>query len=335
MLTKSELNKIKSELDSCENPLFIFHDDGDGICSYLQCYLYKKRGHGELIKKLYTLSKEYEYLARKYNSDKIFALDIPNVTQEFIDEVDVPIVWIDHHPVLERENVLYLNPRKHAPDKNYPVSYLCYKALKESLWIGMLGSISDYHLPLDLLPEFSKKYPDLLSEDIKTPGEAMYESSFGELIKIISLGLKNPKYRIEKLLDLLLTFQDPREVFELEKEIEKNLSRYEKLKKAALKHKPEGLFYIYKYENKVPFSSDLANELIYYFPDKIILLAREKEEEIRGSIRSRKYKILDPLKKSLIGINGTGGGHEYACGIKIKSSNWEKFIDTFKNKFNK
>lgn len=331
MLIKKDLNRIKEELTSCENPLFIFHDDGDGICSFLQCYLYKGKGSFEIVKKLYTLSKEYEYLIRKHSPDKVFVLDIPEVTQGFIDEIDVPIIWIDHHPILQRENILYINPRKYSPDKNYPVSYLCYLALRKSLWIGVLGSISDYHLPLDLLLEFSKKYPDLLSENIKNPGEALYKSYFGKLIQMVSLGLKNPKYKIIIFLEKLSKLKDPRDLTDLKDFFEKNIKKYEKLKKSALKKISEEKLFVFIYRNKSPFSADLANELIYLFPEKIILIAKEEDNEIKGSIRSRTKNILEPLKKSLKNISSTGGGHEFACGISIYKSEWEIFINNFKN----
>lgn len=331
MLTKSELKEIRKELQTSRNPLFIFHDDGDGLCSFLQCYRYVRRGHGELIKRLFTLTEEYDYLIRKHEPDKIFILDVPEVDQEFIDEAKVPIIWVDHHPIQDRKNVKYFNPRFRSPDANFPVSYICYKALKKDMWIGMIGSVSDYHLP-DFKDEFIKEYPDLLSEDIKTAGDALYYSKLGELIRIVSFSLKNPMYKIKKIILQLIEMQDPREILELKEHYDYLIKKYEKIKTEALKQKPEGKFFIYKYSKGLPFLAELSNELIHKFPDKIVIIAREDEGEVRASIRSRKYKVLKPIKEIFKEIGGNGGGHEVACGIKLKAKDWEKFLYKLRNK---
>ena len=330
MLTKSELKEIKQELDSSENPLFIFHDDGDGLCSFLLCYRYLKRGHGELIKKLYTLTKDYDYLVRKYKPDKVFVLDIPEIEQEFIDEVNVPVIWIDHHPVQRIKNCKYFNSRFKSPDKNFPVSYLMFKVLETDMWISMIGSVSDYYLP-EYKNEFVKKYPDLLSDKIATAGEALYETKLGEIIRLLSFSLKAPKYKIKKTIKKLIEMQDPHEILEFK--YPDLLDKYNKLKKAALKTEPEGKFLIFKYEKKAPFIGELANELIHLFPDKIIIVARESKKCVKASIRSRKYKVLSSVKEVLKYVKGKGGGHELACGVSIDVKDWDKFIVKLKDKF--
>ncbi|UCD04098.1 MAG: DHH family phosphoesterase [Candidatus Woesearchaeota archaeon] len=330
MLTKSELEEIRRELETSRNPLFIFHDDGDGLCSFLLCYRYVRRGHGELIKRLFTLTEEYDYLVRRHDPDKIFILDVPEVDQEFIDEAKVPIIWIDHHPIQKRKNVKYFNPRFRSPDKNFPVSYICYKALKTHMWIGMMGSVSDYYLP-DFKDEFAEKYPDLISKDVKTAGEALYKTKLGELIRILSFSLKGPMYKVRQHISQLLDMDDPRDVEELADK--KTIEKYDKIKKLALKQKPEGKFFIYKYEKGLPFLAELSNEFINLFPDKIVIIARESEGEVRASIRSRKYKVLKPIKEIFKQIPGNGGGHEVACGIMIGANDWQMFLYKLRDKF--
>lgn len=327
MLTKSELESIRKELETSKNPLFIFHDDGDGLCSFLLCYRYVKRGHGELIKRLFTLTKEYEYLIKKHNPDKIFILDIPIVEQEFLDSVNVPVIWIDHHPLQKRNKVKYFNSRVGSPDKNFPVSYICYIALKNHLWIGMMGAVSDYYLP-EFKDEFSKKYPDLLPKDITTVGQALYETRLGELIRYLSFSLKAPMYKVKQNVSKLLKMEDPHEIEELyDKEV---IEKYNKLKTSALKKKAEGKFFIYKYEGKLSFIGELANELIHLFPDKIVIVARENEGEIKASLRTRDYD-LSKISEIALSVDGEGGGHEKACGAKMKAKEWEKFLNILKS----
>lgn len=43
MLKEDEIKMIKEELDSCKRPLFFFHDDADGLSSFLLMYR-RKRG---------------------------------------------------------------------------------------------------------------------------------------------------------------------------------------------------------------------------------------------------------------------------------------------------
>ena len=84
------------------------------------------------------------------------------------------------------------------------------------------------------------------------------------------------------------------------------------------------VFFAYK-DDKTSFTSDLGNEAIYRFPDKIILIAREKNDEMKCSLRSSKI-ILPPLvEKALAGLDGYGGGHENACGLNIKTADFWEF----------
>jgi nanoRNase/pAp phosphatase (c-di-AMP/oligoRNAs hydrolase) len=95
--------------------------------------------------------------------------------------------------------------------------------------------------------------------------------------------------------------------------------------KTAEKTKDNLVIFTYK-DDKTSFTSDLSNEAIYRHPDKIILIAREKNDEMKCSLRSSKT-ILPPLiEKALVGLDGYGGGHENACGLNIKSHHFDEFV---------
>ena len=67
--------------------------------------------------------------------------------------------------------------------------------------------------------------------------------------------------------------------------------------------------------------------MVYLYPDKIILVAREKNEEMKCSIRSAKIVLPPLVNKALAGLNGFGGGHEHACGINVSKYNFEEFLE--------
>jgi hypothetical protein len=52
---------------------------------------------------------------------------------------------------------------------------------------------------------------------------------------------------------------------------------------------------------------------------------------IRGS---EKGNIPAALEKALVGIDGYGGGHEYACGACIKVDDFPRFIENMKKELN-
>lgn len=78
------------------------------------------------------------------------------------------------------------------------------------------------------------------------------------------------------------------------------------------------------------FTSDISNELLYKFPEKIIIVGRKKEDEVRMSLRSAKILIPPILEKALNGLDGHGGGHELACGACVKQEDFDEFVDRIK-----
>jgi len=49
MINKEEINEIKNQLESSQNPLFLFDNDADGLCSFLILKRCINRGHGVTI----------------------------------------------------------------------------------------------------------------------------------------------------------------------------------------------------------------------------------------------------------------------------------------------
>ncbi|HLG23898.1 MAG TPA: DHH family phosphoesterase [Candidatus Nanoarchaeia archaeon] len=335
-LSEKQLIQIKDHLDNCKNPLFFFDDDQDGLCSFLQFYRYKKEGKGSIVKTTPKVDSFFLKKVEEYNPDKIFILDMAIVEQDFLDEVKVPVVWIDHHGPFERHKVHYFNPRVSNQKDNHPTSYLCYQVLKQDKWIAALGCVADWFLP-PFIEEFKKEYPDLVDYDFKSPGDIIYNTKLGDLIRIFSFVLKGRTTDVMKSIKTLTRIESPYEILNNEtsqgkfinkrfNEINKMFLPLQKEVLSVLKKSDEKLaVYIYR-DDSTSFTSDLGNEAIYRNPEKIILIGRERSGQMKCSLRSTEV-ILPPLvEKALIGLSGYGGGHEHACGLNVAKEDFDEFV---------
>jgi len=341
MLTEKEIKQIKEELDNCKNPLYFFHDDPDGLCSFLLLYRYVREGHGTLVKTTPKIDKKFLKKVEEYNPDKIFIVDIAMVDQDFLDEVNIPVIWIDHHEPLDRHKVKYFNPRKHKTENNVPATALCYEVVKQDLWIAAIGAIGDWYYP-EYCKEFSEKYPDLLPKGMNNPGKILYETKLGLLSRIFSFILKGKIPDAAKCFKIMTRINDPYEILEqktpqgsfIYKKFETINKLYEELLKEAVKNASDDKLLVYQYQdNKMSFTGDLANELLYRYPHKVIIIAREKDGEMRMSLRSTKKPIRPVLEKALFGLEAYGGGHEYACGACVKKNEFNEFLDRIRKGF--
>src|SRR3989338_88023 len=335
MLTQNQINEIREELDNCARPIFLYDDDQDGLCSFLLLYRYKREGKGMIIKTTPKIDERFIEKVNNYQPDKIFILDIAMVEQEFIDGVKAPVVWIDHHEPLKRSKVKYYNPRLNG--KMVPTTYMCYKITGNSLWIAMIGCVADWHIP-DFADEFKEKFPDLLDKPFKAPGDIIYKTKLGKLIQMFSFLLKGKTEDVHKSIKILTRIENPWDILEpktpegkfLYKRYEKIHKRFEPLQKEiseAFADSKENLV-VFKYsEDKTSFTSELSNEMIYLHPEKIILVAREKNEEMKCSLRSAKIVLPPLINKAMAGLNGYGGGAEHARGVSRSKYNFDEFVE--------
>ncbi len=337
-LTEQQFAEIKNELDNCKNPLFFFDDDPDGLCAFLLLYRYKREGKGYPIKSTPLIDGKYVEIVKRYDPDKVFILDIAMVEQEFLDHVKVPVIWIDHHPALQRSNVKYFNPRINDPLDNPSTTVLCYHAVQQDLWLGMIGGVADWQLP-DFTADFIKQYPGLLSRKIKKPQDALFNSEVGKLVKIFSFILKGKAQEMMKYVKVLFIIKDPYEILNqttqegryLYKQYERAKKDYDELLAKAIKAKGKDKILLFIYPDaEMSFTKELSNELLYLFPKKIIVIGRHKNGAYKLSLRSATIPVRPVLEKALVGVDGYGGGHEMACGVCIKTHDFEKFLEQFR-----
>ncbi len=341
MLTNKEIGFLRKKLQEIKSPLFIHDNDGDGLSSYLLLYRYKQEGKGVPLRTSHLLDSSFIPKINQYLFDAVFVLDISRVDQDFIDDVKVPVYWIDHHQPLERKKVKYYNPRKKDPHAYIPTTRMAFQISerkKEDLWIAMVGCLADFHIP-NFKDKFIKAYPDLMDKDADI-STALFKNKIGILVKLFFFILKGSSSEAKKSISALRKVKSPYEILNqsspagkfVYKKFAKVNREYEEVladaKKQIKKNKP---FIIYEYQDrKWSFTANLANELTAFNQDKVVIIARKHDGKIKASLRAKVgANILDPLKKALEGVEGRGGGHFNACGAVIAKDDWPRFLKEF------
>ncbi len=342
MIPSIELEKVRNYLEKYNNPLFLFDDDNDGLCSYILLRNYTNSGNGIPIKINPELNESYLNRVEEFRPDLVVILDKPLVAQEFIDKAKVPVIWIDHHPVVKRENVIYLNPKLHNENEVSSTTYWCYKIANGKLWIAVVGAVSDWTIP-DYFEEFKKRYPDLV-ENRKTPPELLYASKLGELCRILSFLTKGRTGEVNKNIKKILLIDEPYDILDkktkdgklLFEQAEKINKEYKSILSRALKVKKDRNVLVFTYKSdELSLTADLSNELLYRNPGNVIIVARENEGNMRISIRGDDIKVKNILEKVIKKFNGYGGGHEFAVGANVLKEEFDEFIEEFKKEVSK
>lgn len=338
------LKEIHQQIQASVNPIIFFDDDPDGLASFLLIKKHFNKGKGVPIKSSPKLDDLYLRKIEEFNPDLIIVLDKPIITQDFVDQIKVPLIWIDHHPIQNIRGVKYFNPLFLDEKDIRPTSYWCYKLTEENSWIAMIGIIADWSL--EDLGEFSKQYPDLILDE-KTSEKIIYSTPLGRLVRIFSFILKGKTSDILKLISILSKIDSPYELLNKETPrakyilnyVEKIEKKYNVLLEKALSSKQRGKLFIYIYPSKeFSFTAELSNEIMSKVQKDISIIGRKKEKDVILSIRSKdnsKYILPKIIEKSLVGIQGYGGGHPHACGANIALDDYERFIENFKKNLTK
>jgi single-stranded DNA-specific DHH superfamily exonuclease len=335
MIGLDKIEELRGMLEKSQNPLFFFDNDLDGLVSFILLSRYYGKGKGVAAKSYPDLNITYAKKIDEFGPDVIFILDKPVVSDEFFDYArmrNIPVVWIDHHPLSQKiEHIHYYNPLLGNPSTNEPVSYWCWKIIKErkeDLWLAMSGTISDWFIP-DVYSAFSERYPDL-TENKKEASSILYETKFGLLAKILNFGLKDRTTNVLRLIKALQSAKTPYEVFDSTKfeqarrRYDQINRKYEKLIEKAKEIATEKLLF-FQYGGDLSLSGEIANELQYLFPAKVIVVAYIKGEKANISLRAKNFDIRKIASNAMKDILGTSGGHEHASGASMRVEDLPKF----------
>lgn len=334
MLTKSELEKIKSFLENSQNPLFFFDNDADGLCSFIILQRALGRGKGVPVRSFPELNDSYFRKVEELNPDAVFILDKPRVGEDFINaiyEKAIPIIWIDHHNVQVSkealEKVEYFNSFPSAE----PVTYLCQNIFKrkEDLWLAIIGCISDVYMP-DFAEQFSKENPELFNPEFDA-FESLFRTDIGKIVRILNFGLKDTTTNVLKLIRFLIKAKSPQDVLQESKDTKQLHHKYEQLNKIAFRlvekaeaNKTNSKVLFLSYSGETSMSSEISNELVFKHKDKLVVVAFKKQDRANISIRGKNAKkyVAEAIKDI---PNSTGGGHEEACGAQVPIEDLDKF----------
>lgn len=348
-LTEEHYMRIRKELDECKKPLFFFDDDQDGLCAFLLMYRYKKEGKGIIVKATPRMNEMFARKVKEYDPDKVFVLDIAVLEDEFIEQVDVPIIWVDHHgpfpeTAQKKSNIKYFNPKVENPEDNLPTSYLCYRVVRQDLWVATTGCVADWFIP-PFMSEFREQYPTLVDKEYDHVGDILYSTKLGEFIRILSFILKGKIEEVNKAIRIMTRLEGPEEILEqttaqgkfLYKRFKNVNKEFEPLMKEGLEKAEQGEDpIVFRYaDDKTSFTSDISNELTYKYPDRVVLVCREKGGVMRCSLRSGTRELPQMLENALSGLNGKGGGHKNACGMNVVVEQFNEFLDKLKAEMEK
>ncbi len=340
MLTKKQLSEIRSHLEKAQNPIFLFDNDVDGLCSYVLLRRFIGRGKGVAVKSHPNIDVGYAKRVQELNGDYVFVLDRHNLGQDFVNEISLlqlPIVWIDHHDVVVEKysyNMLYSYNPSHRKKKSFePTTYLCYSATKraEDIWLVMIGCIADhYMLGKSVVDDFIERYDILWSKEITKPFQALYTTGIGRFARAISFGLKDSISHVVQLQNFLISCKTP---YDIGQELESKsafaikykdtLKKYNALLEEAKTVVGDKLLF-YNYSGQISISSDLSNELSYLFPNHYICVTYSAGPMTNVSLRGDNVQKILAEILPLIG-KASGGGHRDAVGARISTEDLDKF----------
>ena len=337
-MTGAEAEEVRDFLDDSINPLFFFHDDPDGFCSYLLLYRLIMRGHGIMVKSVPSVDSRYYAKVKEYRPDRIFVSDLYNVEQDFIDRAKTPVCWLDHHGPNPKKGVRYYNPRLANKNDNIPASVMAYEVNQKDLWLAAIGAIGDWHWPW-FAEEFKRRYPSLLPAKVKNPDDALFATPLGRLVFVFSFMLKTRTSLAMQCIEHIAGMDGPEELMEAKTEravfimdlFSKVNRKYEDLLSEARQTKPKDGIICWIYAgSKDSFSKDIANRMLYDNQDMVIIVGREKDGLVKMSMRARNFILPPVLEQALQGIEGHGGGHEHACGAQVRADQFKTFLEQFR-----
>lgn len=342
MLTNEQLEQLRTSLEASQNPLFFFDNDADGFCAYIILKRVLGRGKGVQIKTYPDLNSQYIHKVNELNPDTVVVLDKSDISEDFIDtmqEKNIPIIWIDHHPTNTKPEYIQKTEYYNSGESAEPTTYITQKIFnrEEDLWLAMVGCIADVYKP-DFAKKFEKKYPELYSAHISA-FHALHATEIGKFSLMINFGLMNSISNVLKLARYLEKAKTPYDLLEENFYTRDFHTRYRDLKSeldklvqkaySVTQKNPKVIYF--SYSGQTSMSAILSNQLYFDHPEKLIIVAYKKPEKINLSIRG--LQALEFTKKMIEEIpDTTGGGHEEATGAMVPSLELEKF-EQFIEKF--
>jgi oligoribonuclease NrnB/cAMP/cGMP phosphodiesterase (DHH superfamily) len=183
----------------------------------------------------------------------------------------------------------------------------------------------------DFYDEFMEKYEDIGKKSPKSAFDLLFNSDIGKIARILDFSLKDTTTNVVNMLRFMIQVKGPMDILEENSKTKQILnrfeqidSRYKELMEKARELKSGRVLY-FQYGGTLSLSANLSNQLIYEFPDTVVIVAYIKGDVANISVRGNE-DIREFTLKAIEGIEGaTGGGHEHATGAKVNVSDLPKF----------
>lgn len=266
---------------------------------------------------------------------------------------------------IKKYNIIHFNPLDYDKQDNRPACFWAYEIADslDNLWLVSLGSVSDFFL-LDVIVDFYNfdKYRfNILFNITQDRREMLFkfilDYNFNnentrqireDLIQELtySCGLSEIKNffdficRLDNIQDILNAFRliEKLDLIGLKTEISagkgfifedyfKMITKYKKILKKAL-DKGEKKFYFYEYIGKISFAKTLSEEIKFRFKNANVVGVCFKKTGANiytCSFRSHNFLVNDLLERATKGLDGRGGGHNFAAGCVISNKDYPLF----------
>ena len=342
MIKSKEIENIRDFLEKSQNPIFLFDNDVDGLCSFLIFRRALDRGRGVPIKSFPKLTNQYVRKIEEFGSDAVVILDKAEVSSEFIDSVEamgIPIMWIDHH-LSESASELKSKVEFYSTyPEGEPTTFISQNIFgkQEDNWLALVGCIGDVYKP-SFAEDVEKQFPELYNSNLSA-FEALHSTEIGKIVRMLNFGMMDTTTNVINLVKYMFNIRSPYDLLEetpRTRQLHKRYSElneiYERQVKKALEEMDEKKkTLLFSYSGHVSMSSEIANKLYFLYPEKIIIVAFKKPEKINVSIRGAgaldlTHKIVDKIEGAM------GGGHEEATGAMIPVDKWEEFVEMVEDK---
>lgn len=326
------VKKFLENINSHDSVLIIHHNDLDGIASgvllYDSCIKKTKKishvsfNHGEKFK------------FNKYRDfDKIIFVDLAdNVVIDIIQfylKQKKEILFIDHHQkniTLPKEVLVYYNKK----EKYIPCSRMVQEIVKDKLWLGVVGTVSDYG--------FKYKENDSYINSFLKKEKIEFDFFFKTIVFTLSNSIVYFNKNINKIFEIIQKLNNYQDTDKLQSYSEKVEIEFKKLSNTYLKkQKKLGEINYFFVKSKYPLRGTLISKLSLENPREVLIFAGKKSffsNLIYLSSRTGRddINLRDILKEGVKGFkNSSCGGHKKASGADFH----KKYLNEFKKRLYK
>ncbi len=340
---RAAVTRVMDFIKKNDNFSIFYHLDSDGITSaVILSTALEKMG-----KRVYSFRvTNYEDFEKgidlSYFSDNIILCDM-QPSKSFMDRFNNrKLCVIDHHELIDNDNIVYINPKMWGDMTYTPCSLLTYRLFKDFIpeldWVAAIGVAGDSGGKEngDFVRKVAKRNVVQLKND-----EYLFDNDFGlASIMIGSMTLQYGRIGAEEAVGIIKSTPSLKDLIENQRLVSASASAKKELLSLREHFEQKKELYddlVYFFEAnplKKRYSSSLITPLSLekeYYGKVIVFMTRINSKTTRVNIRANgvNIKLPEVLKEIFKEINGNGGGHNMAAAAAIRPTDTEKFKRLF------